>query len=199
MEPLINILIKEYMIPEDKAEETARAILKRQPPPTIQMQVGPDRMPVFDKADELNQTLQGLRIQGKMEEGGAPSAHMFQGLTPEQIMEALGRGAQLREWGGKPYSSDLAPVPGAAGPKVVQGPWKGGPPVLQIGPGEEPLDIRMKRARAYDEFVQKVGWQPELFKDKTDLEALRMISDQLQAQRERNGDPTAWWATGPSI
>lgn len=172
---------------------------KLQAKPTIQRAAPTDNMPVFDKADSLNRTKQSIDVATMHERGQAVPPHMLQGLQPDEIVGAVGNGGSARWADG---------VLGMAPPEVANGiaPPPDGPQLLSNATpqgelsvhGYESPDARMAKGRLVDKFVQdNHGYSPGLFEQQAPSaeEAARLIADQLQAQRERNGDASAWAQT----
>jgi hypothetical protein len=149
-----------------------------------------DGMPVFSKADSLGRQMHASNIAAMTERGQAAPSHMYQGLTPEDIVGALSMGGDMRAMGGPPSLSGApspADAPGKYGDGVYRG-EQGWSPEIAVPSYRDP----QQHGEALDAFVQKHGYVPEMFADKTPDEAMMMLARQLEAQRARNGDLSAW-------
>lgn len=154
-----------------------------------------DRMPVFSKADSLGRQTHASNIAAMVERGQPVPPAMYQGLSPDEIAQAHALGSEMRAYGGDPT---LTPVPAPADKSAVMsdGVYRGEAPVLAMKGYESP-DAQREHGQKVDAFVQKHGYLPQMFADKTSKEAFDIIARQLQARREAMGDPTAWMM-GPS-
>jgi hypothetical protein len=113
---------------------------------------------------------------------------LYQGLSPEQITEALGTGGQLRGYGGAPVSAFMTKLPEPTTTML---------PLAKPGDninGPDPDQARLKKAELVDTFVQKNGYKPELFSGKSARAAAQIISDQLHARREAILPGSGWWS-----
>lgn len=161
----------------------------RSPEDMVQRRSAEGGMPVFDKNDELNRTLQANDLMATVERGQPVEPYMLQGLRPEEMAGALGMGGQMRALGGDPSFSHMT-QPSPQQQDLVYRP-----------PEDNTLErdqLRREKAALVDQHVQKHGYSPGLFEDMTAEEAAALIADQLQARRAAQGDPWAF-AAGPNI
>lgn len=144
----------------------------------------PEGMPLLSHDDDvLGRALKANDITAHAERGEDIDPLLYQGLAPEQIIESLGTGGQMRGMGGAPVTTFMNKVPEAQST------------LLPLAPVEAtPDDVRMNKAKLTDEFVQKNGYQAGQFTGKSAQAAAQIISDQLHARRAALLDPTAWWS-----
>lgn len=162
-------------------------------------------MPILQKADDFGREQNARDIAAYVERGLPAPEYLANGLRPEEIVGAYTVGAENRSnnaWitrSPNPAERALAePIPFAPPindkAEMSDAVYRG--PVGELGvEGYLPFEARQAKGRVYD----KYGFPAGVFQDKTADEAAAIIADKLQAQRERQGDPTAWWMMGPSV
>lgn len=150
--------------------------------------IGSDGMPILDRDDDLSHALMASDITAHAERGEDIPSHLYQGLSPAEVIEALGTGGQLRGLGGAPATSfqNTLPTP----QEVLL-------PNFVEQPEQTPETTRIKKAEALDAHIQRQhaegrpGYSPEIFTGKTHAQAVQLISDQLRARREALLGPAA--------
>lgn len=173
-----------------------------------------DNMPVIidsgpARLSEDGRNMQTNDIAALRERGLDIPAYMYNGMYPENIADAHRSGAEMDG-----YRRDLGVEPGRKGQfpgfqeaKSQDMLYRGGDVEDRNGDftgGETSPELnfekRQKVGRLVDQDVQDSGghFNPGLLDGLSEQEAARRIADQLQAQRERNGDPTAWWNVATS-
>jgi len=154
-----------------------------------------DGMPVYEKADAYNREVQKNDIAATMETGRAVPDHLYSGLTRDDILAARSMGIEMRGLGGEPVMKRMHPGfkdPTTQLPLDTSTDFRHGVEV-----SEDPaLAKRFKAAGIVDEYVRQNGYDAGLFDGMTQEEAARRISDQLMAQRARQGDLGAWAVSG---
>lgn len=152
-----------------------------------------DRMPILQRADNLGRAIQSNDISALDERGLDVPAYMYNGLTPNDIIEAHGIGGQMRGFGGEPQLKSAHPGfkdPTVQFPVDTSNAFVGGRETGEYGDTKQAK--RQAGAKAVDSYVQERGYDAALFDGMSAQEAARRIADQLQAQRERMGDMGAW-------
>lgn len=148
-----------------------------------------DHMPLVQRHDDsLTATRKASDITAHAERGEDIPSWLYTGQTPEAIIEALGTGGQLRAWGDAPSTQIMTRPPGQADSQLLP----------TASPDTED-DVRVRNAESRDKFIQKNGYHPGLFQNKsgtnmTANQAAQIISDQLHARRAALLDPSAWWS-----
>lgn len=180
---------------DKKAEKpTPKAYLKRTVAAdrnTVQRAAPQDNMPIYDKGDSLGREMNVNDIAALVERGQPVPQHLYQGLHPDDIARAHALGSEMRGYGGAP---SLQAMPRKDTPSMQTGPYTGRTPELAMPGAPDSMEQHKGRGAAADRIVRKVGYLPQMFDGRSSVEAAQIIADQLQAQRERAGDPTAWWA-----
>lgn len=188
-------------IVQQQADHNRRAAeVTRKPhaaPPRI-ITRSPEGMPVYDKADPLNRTLQAMKVQEYVERREPVPTHLLEGLQPDDIVSAYAYGTASAGMGPPLEPGPVAPRPAPqVSPDALYVPGKVG----EVDPRYEPGTKSHPVERAYgrtDSIVQQLAtpehpagrYVPQLFEHAEGVpmaphEAAQLIAGQLAARRMR--------------
>lgn len=167
-----------------------------------------DNMPVHRRNNETERTLRSIDITARTERGQSIPDSMKAGMDPAEVDRAMMLGADNERARREGLAFPETPLV----PRGVDKPGAIHDGVLRPGDTgfDSPADLegklfdaRVSKAQVYDKFVQDNGYHADMFRnaDGTPMDVMdgaRIIAEQLQAARRRQGDPWAF-AIGESM
>lgn len=155
--------------------------------PDVMQREAEGGMPVYSNRD-AHRIYNKMEMEGLVERGLPIQPHLLQGLTAPEAMESLGSGlAQRPVYAGGMFKP--LPLPEKVGSGGQE--WD---PVYT--PPRDPDEVRMERAHKLDDFAGSDGLPAGVFKDRSAVEAMGMLADQLRQRRYGLGDDLAWLRDG---
>jgi hypothetical protein len=159
---------------------------KAQQPDVGMREATTDGMPVYDKTGAY--VTNAMDLGARAERGQPIPPHILQGMSVPEAAQSLGSGMGMRALNAQGHFDPSMPT----APPMAEGrEWD---PVYT--PPRDPSDIRMERAHKLDDFAGGDGLPAGVFQDRSAVEAMQMLADQLRQRRYGLGDDLAWLADG---